>query len=803
MAINIADSFNRTTAQPPFTGIIFADLTARDAYATTLRYEGMECYVISESMYYSLVGGTDNADWIEREGGSGSGVVAVADIAARNAIPEEDRALGMIVQVQTIADYDGPVSFQLVGGITNADWVIFDDILVFPAMSDLVASSPALHKLGIRAFIINLNLVYVLTLSGWSAEVTQDNNVTITNKDIDGGTASNTSRSTIPRAATIEAAAALTRKKGSILYNDFSDKILKDIGTGLKSIPDFGDVNIFAQEIAADNVIGSWTQNLSGITATFAKGTDSRLGTCYKLDITSASSGTGGTYTVRKDFAVPEAFRGTFVELSYDYVSTVSKTGTCVILYDVTNSVVIVPQTDIQAQPDPTSLVTKGFITFSIPSTCETLRVFIGRAVDASAIAISNQYFYFNNLQLKKFTQAIAITEGPKSHIRFGNGGNRGSTNTQVVYFTDLAEQSGTGLTYVNTAALGTEIHVKRAGILTVSTTRNQPVAAVGAQITRNVSTYSLSTPTINVIAGYGGSSGAGVQLQASGQTRVVAGDIIRLVAENNSSATNVQNTFSATLFEDNLAARYADYTQNQDVSFVGFRAASQAASTTVNVKVDSVKDTVGAWDAVNGEYEVKSAGDTDIEMTAQTSTSGGAFVYKNGTNTGYFIGASWGANGVISGSVTIPNCIVGDKLSIRLNASFNLTNTYLSFSKRATSQQLFAPIAQRYVVKTYQSGTSWYEVYSDGWVKQGFRVLKSASATVVSLVIQMKDTNYSPQISTINATGVNDEGSMNTFTTSGFTITSASTGHTLSVLTEGYGNAVAVKALGANPNYA
>ena len=52
MAINIADSFNRTTAQPPFTGIIFADLTARDAYATTLRYEGMECYVISESMYY-------------------------------------------------------------------------------------------------------------------------------------------------------------------------------------------------------------------------------------------------------------------------------------------------------------------------------------------------------------------------------------------------------------------------------------------------------------------------------------------------------------------------------------------------------------------------------------------------------------------------------------------------------------------------------------------------------------------------------------------------------------------------------
>ena len=85
MAINIADSFNRTTAQPPFTGIIFADLTARDAYATTLRYEGMECYVLSESLYYSLVGGTDNADWIERKGGGGTGLI-VADITERNAI---------------------------------------------------------------------------------------------------------------------------------------------------------------------------------------------------------------------------------------------------------------------------------------------------------------------------------------------------------------------------------------------------------------------------------------------------------------------------------------------------------------------------------------------------------------------------------------------------------------------------------------------------------------------------------------------------------------------------------------------
>ncbi len=232
MAINIADSFNRTTAQPPFAGVVFADLTARDAYATTLRYEGMECYVVAEGLYYSLVGGIANGDWIEREGGSGSGVVAVADIAARDAILEEDRALGMIVQVQTIADYDGPLSFQLVGGITNADWVIFDDILVFPAMSDLVASSPALHKLGIRAFIINLNLMYVLTFSGWTAEVSQDNEVTLTNKDIDGGTASNTNRITLPK-NTKTNLDGLSRKQGTLCYSTTDNKLYFDDGVAL------------------------------------------------------------------------------------------------------------------------------------------------------------------------------------------------------------------------------------------------------------------------------------------------------------------------------------------------------------------------------------------------------------------------------------------------------------------------------------------------------------------------------------------------------------------------------------------
>ncbi len=181
-------------------------------------------------------------------------------------------------------------------------------------------------------------------------------------------------------------------------------------------------------------------------------------------------------------------------------------------------------------------------------------------------------------------------------------------------------------------------------------------------------------------------------------------GDYVCIVAETNTSNASAANTFSAVLHEDNLAARFADYTLNQDVSFVGFRAASTAASTTVNVKADSVKDTVGAWDAVNGEYEVKSAGDYTAIIAGKVSSGSSAVVYKNGVSTGYQIGTATGAAYTLNGTAIIPNCIIGDKLSIRTTAAINLTDTYLSFSKRATSQQLFAPtnvevgIAQNYV---------------------------------------------------------------------------------------------------------
>lgn len=120
MAIKVQDGFRVETALPADDRFVFADLTARDALNPLYRYEGLTTYVTSEETFYSLVGGITNGDWVENAGGGGAGVVQVADDTERDDIDPGDRTEGMLVYVVATAK-----TYQLKGGITNADWVEF------------------------------------------------------------------------------------------------------------------------------------------------------------------------------------------------------------------------------------------------------------------------------------------------------------------------------------------------------------------------------------------------------------------------------------------------------------------------------------------------------------------------------------------------------------------------------------------------------------------------------------------------------------------------------------------------------
>lgn len=71
MGIIVGSNFDVQTALPLDSRSIIADLTARDAIDSLIRYEGMIVYVEAEETNFQLVGGITNGDWTELSGGGG------------------------------------------------------------------------------------------------------------------------------------------------------------------------------------------------------------------------------------------------------------------------------------------------------------------------------------------------------------------------------------------------------------------------------------------------------------------------------------------------------------------------------------------------------------------------------------------------------------------------------------------------------------------------------------------------------------------------------------------------------------
>lgn len=68
MPQQIISQFQRLYNSPIEINRQVANITARDAISTSVRWEGMIVYVVSEGISYSLVGGVDNGSWAELMG---------------------------------------------------------------------------------------------------------------------------------------------------------------------------------------------------------------------------------------------------------------------------------------------------------------------------------------------------------------------------------------------------------------------------------------------------------------------------------------------------------------------------------------------------------------------------------------------------------------------------------------------------------------------------------------------------------------------------------------------------------------
>ena len=191
MGIVLGSNFTVNTTLPLDDRIVFADSTARDALNSGRRYEGLLCYVVADETNYQLVGGITNSDWVELSGGAlpasdivntPSGNLAATDVQ------------GALNELQTDIN-------------TNAS-----------ALSTHESDTTSIHGITDTADLLTTSNVKAVTL-----------------KDIDGGTASNTSRITVPK-NTKTNLNGLTRKEATLVFASDEDKLYVDNGVSLVEV---------------------------------------------------------------------------------------------------------------------------------------------------------------------------------------------------------------------------------------------------------------------------------------------------------------------------------------------------------------------------------------------------------------------------------------------------------------------------------------------------------------------------------------------------------------------------------------
>lgn len=212
----------------------------------------------------------------------------------------------------------------------------------------------------------------------------------LTAKDIDGGTASNTSRITLPKAAktTLD---ALTRKEGTIVYDTTGKKAYIDDGASLVAVGSGagGGINYIDNPDAETDTSG-WATFADGAslvdgtggapTATFARSTTSPLRSTASFLFTPGNAGDGAS----NDFTIADADKAKVLQISFEYQlsGTITEGDYQVYIYDVTNAQLIQPAPYKLSGTSGTNYNFKG--TFQSASNSTSYRLILWQSVATS-----------------------------------------------------------------------------------------------------------------------------------------------------------------------------------------------------------------------------------------------------------------------------------------------------------------------------------------------------------------------------------------------------------------------------------
>jgi hypothetical protein len=425
----------------------------------------------------------------------------------------------------------------------------------------------------------------------------------------------------------------------------------------------------------------------------------------------------------------------------------------------------------------------------------------------------------------------------PTSELRFEGASSRGTgTETGIVQFSSLAKLRGDAFTVSNSN--GTAITMTKAGLLSVSTSLYQNTALY-VYITKNQAVRT-SNPTASEILSANGNSASAPANSVNWTGMVQIGDVIRIYA-------------TAAPTSDVLGNLNLSF-QEQDISVSVTNTLPQFSESDSCVRLDTANGYGSTGTKIRRFSNVRDNIGTDIEYL-DSATNGASFTAKSSgiymisyseqstLNTTPRIGLSKNASSLIN---NIDDISANERLAISSDEGGSSASKYMSVSWQGYLQSgdiirphssgqtntvpggvtftiskvgkpnvtgvdvtpfVNIPLskASRVIVKTYESGTSWYEIYNDGWVRQGDTLPSHALTNVAqtgTFVFQLRDTSslysFNMIAKSVGLSGAQQNLSISAWTTTTFTYyTNDGQTGPLIWTAEGYGSTSAINALG------
>lgn len=545
--------------------------------------------------------------------------------------------------------------------------------------------------------------------------LTTTNAKVVTAKDIDGGTASNTSRITIPKdtKANLD---ALTRKEATVVFGSDTDKLYVDNGSSLVSVGSGGGTVNFITNGSADDATATIFTAYKDAAATRPVDGTGGAPTVISSNITStaplkgtksftiahtAANGQGEGVAVLLDTLTP-AYFAKVLQINIDYIvnsgtfqagSSTQDSDLIWYLYDVTNSTLIEPSS-IKMLSNSSTISDRFQATFQTSATGTSYRL-IAHCATTNAVA---------------FAIKCEVEISPSTYV-YGTPITDWATTTVTCNFTNqvtLAKKRrvGDSMEYAIQTKFSAAPAAVSYAIWTLPDTIDVSKLAQGS-----ASTVDARGP-VNIYDASAGTTYTGVTSVSSSttitmETHGALGSVDELIPITFALNDYIETLISVPILGQSSSVQMSDQTDTRVVaaSITSTDTPTFATATTTKTTWSTtVRDTHGMVDLTNDRINVTVAGDYLVSMNylfasiASTAVDAIQVYARVNNSTLYNVGTFGFAVATqfrgVSGSVLVPNLKTGDYVEIVVNQNIVATLTAYGGFNNFTMTKISGPSA-------------------------------------------------------------------------------------------------------------